>query len=237
LELELVIGLEEKDLKKIGLRMRKKNLFITFEGIDGSGKDTQMHNLIKHIRGNKEIFGDKYTNITVTREPTKYSKWGREISEKLKEDKFLSVKETTNLYIKDRIEHTKLIKEQLKTSFVLCSRYDLSTLSYQMTQGEIFDNLYNFHKYNEINGCLIPDITIVFLVNPEEGFRRAKKRGEKKEFFEKLEFQKLISKNLDFCINEIKKRQKKRKVIIINANNSIENIELELVEKLKKYNF
>ena len=81
-----------------------------------------------------------------------------------------------------------MIKDILKHSHVLISRYDLSTLSYQMTQGMSFDELYNMHKYGKEEGCIIPDITLIFDLPVKIAFERMAKRNSETEFFEKVEF-------------------------------------------------
>ncbi len=213
-----------------------KNLFIAFEGLDGCGKDTQLHKLVEIIKeDNNNFFGNKYSNIWVTREPTKITKSGNEISNAIRE-RDVSGDEATQLFVKDRIEHTKIIKDILKHSFVLTSRYDLSTLSYQMTQGIDFDYIYDLHKYGKIDGAIIPDITLVFDLPVDVAFTRMKKRESKEECFEKVEFQNKIKSNLNFCINELKKRDG-RKIIIINANQSIENVTKEIIKNLQFLNY
>ena len=55
----------------------KKNLFVVFEGLDGSGKDTQLFLFAKGIKEGDFIFANKYSNIWITREPTKLNKHGK----------------------------------------------------------------------------------------------------------------------------------------------------------------
>ena len=125
-------------------------LFIAFEGLYGSGKDTQLHKIINYLKNN-----DKYCNIWVTREPTKITESGNNISELLKG--VVTKEDTIKYFIKDRKEHSNIIKDMLKHSHVLTSRYDFSTYAYQMAQGSTFDELYNAHNYNI--DIIIPDIT------------------------------------------------------------------------------
>jgi dTMP kinase len=209
------------------------NLFITFEGIDGSGKDTQLINLLKFLKEE-----DKFLNFWITKEPTNISKEGKEISKLLVEKKQIVKKEiTTKLYINDRIKHSKIIKKQLKQNYVLCSRYDLSTLIYQQVQGMTFEELYKKHNYNKlINGCLIPDITFVFIVKPEISLKRIDKRAGKKEFFEKESFQKKLFEIQNKTIEKLEKKDN-RLIIKIDANKSIEEVEKEMISKFKKLNF
>ena len=124
-----------------------------------------------------------------------------------------------------------MIKQMLTHSHVIVSRFDLSTLSYQMTQGMEFDNLYRLHEYEEIEGVLMPDITIVFDVPVEIAIKRVSSRNSQLEYFEKKEFQEKIRDNLMYCVEELRKRDG-RSIIIVNANQPIEDVTREMLEKI-----
>lgn len=211
----------------------EKTYFIAFEGIDGSGKDTQLHKLVEAIKyDNGKPFGDKYSNIWITREPTRITKSGIKIAEEIRK-RDVSGEEATELFVKDRKEHTQIIKEHLKYSHVLTSRYDLSTLSYQMTQGMDFDYMYNLHAYGKDDGCIIPDITIVFDLDADIAFSRTQGRNSAEECFEKIEFQREIRKNLMFAIDELRKRDS-RTIIIVDASKPIKEVTKEMLKKISK---
>ena len=208
----------------------EKTYFITFEGIDGSGKDTQLFELVKAIKNDDHYpFGNKYSNIWVTRNPTRITKHGIEISDLIRQEN-VDGKTAARLYIQDRIEHSQIIKEILKHSHVLSSRYDVSTLTYQYAQGENFDELYNLHKFEDENGCIIPDLTIIFQISVEVSFKRLSSRGEVTECFEKLDFQKKLVGAQEYCIKRLK--EKGRKIILVNANQPIEKVKEEMIEKI-----
>lgn len=193
------------------------NYFITFEGIDGAGKDTQLTYLMDGIRDdNTDIFGNKYSNIWITREPTKITESGREISELLKGDS-LSKELATQLFVGDRIEHSGIIRSILPHSHILCSRYDLSTLTYQMSQGMEFEELYRLHDYTGRHGALIPDLTIVIDVTVDTALKRIGKRKSDKEYFEKKD---LLQKTLDNTLYCVKRLQEldNRKILVIDGN-------------------
>lgn len=211
----------------------QKNYFISFEGIDGSGKDTQLHKLSEILRDDNEILGNKYCNIWITREPTKITKSGKLINELLKTNN-LPKETAVKYFIEDRKEHSKIIKEIKKHSHVLVSRYDISTLLYQMTQGMDFETLWKEHKFEEENGCTTPDLSIIFDIDTKTAVERINKRNNEKEFFETLEFQKKLRENLFICIEKIKKINPERKIIIINANQSIEEVTNEMKIKVNK---
>ena len=212
--------------------MDNKKYFITFEGIDGSGKDSQIHKLGELIKEDENgFYGDKYSNIWITREPTKITPSGKEISRLLRTSK-ISKEDASRLFVQDRVEHTNLIRDFLNHSDVLCSRYDLSTLTYQYSQGMDFDELYSMHGYGKPDGALIPDITILFDLTAEEAAKRTAKRDSEKEFFEELEFQQKVRDNTYWCINRLRQYDGRR-IIVINADQSIEDVTKEMYQKLK----
>lgn len=215
--------------------MNEKTLFIAFEGLDGSGKDTQLNLLLDEIKSSKNnLFGDKYSNIWVTRQPTKITPSGVTISNLIKE-RDVSKEEATKWFVKDRIEHSQIIREQMKHSFVLTSRCDFSTLVYQNAQGMNLDELYDMHKYGE-NGTQIPDITLVFRIPAEEGLKRIQggRQEVPKECFEQLDFLQKCAEKENEVIPYLKEKDS-RVIIEINAEQSIEEVRQEMVQKLEDW--
>lgn len=208
----------------------EKTYFISFEGIDGCGKDTQLHKLVEAIKEDDgHPFGNKYSHVWVTREPTQITKAGIKISNLIRE-RDVSKEEATKYYVEDRLEHTVLIKDMLKHSHVLTSRYDLSTLAYQMTQGMDFEELYEMHKFGEDDGCVEPDLTLVFDLSVDTAFERMGNRDSAQECFEKKDFQEKLKGNLSYAIDELRKRG--RKILVIDASKSIDEVTAEMIEKI-----
>jgi len=211
-----------------------KNYFIAIEGIDGSGKDTQLTNLMDEIRSdNNELFGNKYSNIWITREPTKITESGKNISQLLKGEE-MSKEEATKLFISDRIEHSEIIRKILNHSHVLSSRYDLSTLTYQMSQGMKFNDLYKLHNYTSKNGALIPDLTIVFDLPVDIALERIGGRDSDRECFEKKDFLQKTRENTFYCIEKLKKLDN-RKILIVDGNQNQIKVKTEMINGIKKY--
>jgi thymidylate kinase len=88
------------------------------------------------------------------------------------------------------------------------------------------------HNYGD-QGSLIPDLTIIFDIPAEVAFEWAGKRKSEEECFEEIEFQKKLVENQNFIIEELRKRDK-RKIIVINSNQPIEDVTKEMVVKIKK---
>ena len=116
--------------------MDERTYFITFEGIDGVGKDTQIYKLVEAVKeDNGHPFGNKYSNIWITREPTKITSPGKEISRLIREGD-VSSEVATRLYVADRCEHTKIIKEILAHSHVF-SFYLFQAMNIQSSQYQL----------------------------------------------------------------------------------------------------
>jgi dTMP kinase len=143
-------------------------MFITFEGIEGSGKTTQ----ISHVA---EFLKRKGKECIVTREPGG-TVTGRKIRAILldPESKGMDPSAELLLYIADRAEHlSKVVKPALSEGkTVLCDRYFDATVAYQgYARGLDIDFLKRMHKY--VLNDLKPDITFLLDLSPEAGLSRA----------------------------------------------------------------
>lgn len=152
----------------------KKGLFVTFEGIDGSGKSTQVEIIAEVLRSfNVEVI--------TTREPG-----GTVLAEKVRElvldkDTPLTVNTQTLLYLAARSEHVaKVIQPALKDGkVVLCDRFSDSTMVYQgLAADKGFMELEQLKELNNFaTGYLTPDLTFILDAEPEELLARREARG------------------------------------------------------------
>lgn len=160
--------------------------FVTFEGIDGSGKST----ISKLVFEKLQLAG--YECIW-TFEPTD-SVIGQFVQDCIKKqsDPFI----TSFTFIADRIDHCKHIQQWLdQGKIVLCDRYAESTFSYQAAQleGEIKDPL-KWLQDLSYGRILTPDRTFLFVINPIRSLERIKNRT-KLIPFEKLVFLEKVHRN------------------------------------------
>jgi len=141
--------------------------FITFEGIDGSGKTTQ----IKMLENELKRVGKKYR---IFREPG-----GTQLSEKIR--KILLDRENIDLSpIAESLlfaaARTQLVEEEIKPSiakgeFVICDRFIDSTIAYQ-GYGRRLD-VKNLEELNRIaTASIIPDITFILDMDPGKAMGR-----------------------------------------------------------------
>lgn len=164
--------------------MAKKGLFITFEGIDGCGKTTQLENV-------KKLLEENGIECVTTREPGAL-KLGSQIREILLHyDGKVADNCEMFLFLADRSQHVEtFIKPMLEEGkVVLCDRHTDSTIAYQgYGRGGDVERLTELNKI-ATNG-LTPDLTLLFDVSVETGHQRAGKNLDRlelagKEFFER----------------------------------------------------
>lgn len=163
-----------------------KGLFITFEGLDGCGKTTQIELL-------KRKLVSKGYNVVLTREPG-----GTKISERIR-DIILDVDSDGMSYVCEMMLYAaaraQLVKEVIKPSLeenaiVLCDRFIDSSYVYQgIARGIGVDVV---RKINDIAlSGVYPDATIFFDISPEESKKRRLGDDDRIER-EKLEFHKKV---------------------------------------------
>lgn len=165
---------------------KKMKNFVTFEGIDGSGKSTVSK--LVYAKMKKE----KYDTI-LTFEPT--NSWIGKMVQKCietKSDPFI----TAYTFIADRFEHCKQIQKWLDLGkIVLCDRYVESTYAYQASQmHDSIDNPIKWLKELSKDRFIVPDRTFLFVIDPKKSLARIQDR-ENLIPFEKIDFLENVHKN------------------------------------------
>jgi len=151
--------------------MIKKGLFIVVEGIDGSGKTTQIKNLYEYLTS-------KGIPTTVTREPG-----GTVIGEKIRDivldkaHKNMDAITEMLLIAASRAQHVvEFISAKQKAGVtVICDRYVLSSYVYQgVARGIELETVKKVNEY-AMSG-VIPDITFFINIDNEESVKRRSER-------------------------------------------------------------
>ena len=159
-------------------------MFITLEGLDGSGK-SEMVKLLHNYLFSK----DKKYRIMTTREPTN-GIYGNEIRNILKTetDPSINAEKLLDLFIRDREEHLKNTiipflsgASNSEVNIVISDRYYYSSIAFQANQGLDIKRI-----IGKNGGFLKPDIAFIMDIKPEIALERIKNR--KREKFEQLEF-------------------------------------------------
>ncbi len=204
--------------------MRDKGYFISFEGIDGSGKSTQIQRLADFLRSLS-------FDIVVTREPGG-SVGGEEIRKLLLQgdvDRWSAETEIL-LFTAARRDHLeRIILPAMKNGqIVICDRFTDSTRMYQGMRGPKLKKLVDMLDKEVIDHD--PDLTILIDIDPEIGLRRAKSRETVEERFEDfgLELQKKMRKGF---LNLSK--QFINRISVIDGHQSEDNVSKEICSLVK----
>jgi dTMP kinase len=166
-------------------------MFITLEGIEGSGKTTALTRLVAHLEEDGHV-------CRVTREPGG-TPFGRRLRSILldPESGAIDPKAELLLYCADRLQHVRsVIQPALEAgATVVCDRYLDATLAYQGgARGLGMDLIRTLHGL--VLPPLMPDLTFLFDLDPRIGLQRAwaalrggeRRRGESRFEAEALAF-------------------------------------------------
>ncbi|NCO11445.1 dTMP kinase [Candidatus Pacearchaeota archaeon CG_4_9_14_0_2_um_filter_39_13] len=197
--------------KKLGALKPNKGLFIAFEGIDGSGKSTQIRELVQHIF-NKS----KYHHVVLTRNPYKDISIREILHQDI--DPHSQAEKLADLFISDRKQMAEdvVLPNLQKGCFVITDRYKLSTIAYQSTQGLDMQAL-----IDKQDALPKPNLTFIIDVSAEEAMNRMKKedinvRGKEHKFEASLDFIRTLRENY----HKIPSLLKDEKIFIINGERS-----------------
>jgi len=201
-------------------------LFITFEGIDGSGKSTQSQLLY-------DTLNDLGISVIQTREPG--GSIGAEIIRSLlvsgDTDRWSAETEIL-LFTAARRDHLeKTIQPALtKNQIVICDRFVDSTRVYQgVARADLRQTV------DELHSIIIkkePDITFIIDTDPEKSLTRGLARNSGEDRFEEfgLEFQKKLRNGF----SELSKTEKSR-CHLINGMRSKEEVSNDILNIVKDY--
>ena len=194
-------------------------MFVTFEGIDGSGKSSVIKEVAK--AATQQGF-----DVVVTKEPGG-TLFGERICKVLAESDKLSADTEALLFLADRAEHINAIitPALLSNKFILCDRYVDSTKAYQ-----------EWYKDSGIIFTPVPDITILLDVPVDVAEKRISERDQRKVGIE--ERARLIRVRDNYLqIAE----QNPGRIRIVDANSKLSEVvadcicELHLVSLPKQY--
>ena len=205
-----------------------KGKFIVFEGIDGSGKTTQINQLYKWLIGTDLI--PENNKLVITREPggTKLGKSIRSLLLDTSREKSPGSITELLLYAADRSQHVnEIIRPTLdKGDWVISDRFCGSTLAYQGYGRKLDINLIKDLEAIATQG-IAPDITFLLDIPIEESIRRRMNRKDDRKEKEGREF--LSNVSLGFQSLSEDSNWKK-----ISAINSKEKIISEIKSEIKK---
>ena len=190
-------------------------MYIIFEGIDTTGKSTQV-----------ELFENRHKNVITTKEPggTKVGQKFRQIL--LESDDKLSTNAELLLFLADRAEHyDKVVKPALKENYVISDRGLVSGISYALANHPELNRDFLLHVNKFALGGNLPDKVVLFKTNYE--LITSRLGNKEKDTIEKrgidylLKVQDLMKETLDALHVEF---------IEVNSENTIEEIYKQIEE-------
>ena len=189
-----------------------KGLFITFEGIDGCGKSTQLNLLAEYLKSQGK-------DVLVTREPG-----AKGLGEKIREillnyEGDVSSNCEAFLFLADRAQHIDIIvKPAIENgTIVLCDRHTDSTIAYQgFGRGVDLERLKTLN--NLATSGFKPDLTFVLDIDVETSLSRVGKTRDRMESAGVEFFEKVRSGYLEIA------KQEPERVKLISSKDTIENI-------------
>jgi dTMP kinase len=199
--------------------------FIVFEGIDGSGTSTQAELL-------KNYLLDQNISAVMTTEPSN-GPIGNMIREGFKkriifvEDEKLFDEQMAYLFAADRHDHLYnkidgVLALNRKSITTICTRYFFSSLVYHVSNDEEYQFV---KKLNE--KFPLPDLTI-YIDNPIEiSLQRISLRAHRDTYENKEKLLK-VKKNYEKVFSEYNQN-----LLIVDGNDSIENIHKKIADRVK----
>lgn len=198
--------------------------FVAFEGIDGSGKSTQIARLANRLRSNK-------FTVYETFEPTD-SPIGSLIHQIMTGRIKAGHKTIAALFVADRIDHllnevNGIIYKIEEGIVVLNDRYYFSSYAYH---GPHVDMDWVI-KANSISADVLrPDLNVFIDINPKTGIERLNNERTHLELYENIES---MEKVREFYFKAFHKMNNEENVIIIDGNGTPDNIEIKIWDKVK----
>ncbi len=197
---------------------------MVFEGIDGSGKTTQIQQT--HLRLEKENY-----SVSSTFEPTE-GPIGRLIRQMLAGRVETDQRTIASLFAADRTDHLVNREKGVKAMVdqgrvVLCDRYYFSSYAYHAP----YVGMDWVIQANALNaGILRPDATLFIDVDPDVCFERIRANRDSFDLYEKIDILKQVRDHYFLAFEKLKGQEK---VILIDGNDTPAKVGQKIWEQIQ----
>ncbi len=201
--------------------------FITLEGLEGTGKSTQIARLEKYL-------ARRGITVTVTREPG-----GTPLAEKLREIVLSPgnvgispAAELLIMFAARAVHLDNLIRPALEQGrWVLCDRFTDASFAYQGAGRGVPDEfIRSLQKL--VQGTLLPDLTLLLDLPVEVGLHRAAERRGREapdrfELENRAFFERVRGRLIELA------REHPERIKVVNADRAVEDVTADLVKHLE----
>ena len=199
--------------------MNKRGKFIVFEGIDGSGKSTQLALLAEKMR-------QCGMPVATSCEPSD-GEIGKLLRRVLKGEIKTNDEAIAALFLADRMDHIRREEDGLLAlleagNTVLCDRYYFSSYAYHSVS---MDMDWVIAANRIAADRLRPDLTIFLDSSVEESYARITASREDIEIFETKE---RLAVTRQKYLEAIDKQKTKEKIVVLDASRSVDAIAEEI---------
>ena len=212
----------------VDLLKMAKGLFITLEGSEGAGKSTQIEVICSYLK-------NKGRKVICVREPG-----GTPIAEDIRallktprnDDSMCDTTELLLMYAARAQLVNCFIKPKLSEGVdIICDRHDLSTIAYQGGgRGMNMDHINAVR--NIVLGDFRPDLTFLLDIDPEEGMKRARRRGDLDRFEQsKMDFFIRVRNTYIRCAQEDPEH-----IVLIDGAQPLDVVSANVISCLDKFN-
>jgi dTMP kinase len=192
--------------------------FVTFEGIDGSGKTTVSRLVAETLRARGH-------SVFLTSEPT--TSWlGEMVRRGIQEE--VNVLSESFLFLADRAAHLPVMRSHIeKGELVICDRYADSTYAYQGARlAGVVPNPIRFLQDASRGWVIPPDLTILLRVPPRLAIERIKDRPSRIRF-EDLRLLRQVATNYD-------RLAKARRFVVLDGARPVEGVSENAVSAIER---
>ena len=201
--------------------------FIVVEGIEASGKTTQVENLEKELARKK-------IKVWSTKNPTSHP-IGKFIRRVLSGKVKIPPQSIQYLFNADRVVQQEEILSKLKSGYVVISdRYFWSSVAYGTADIKTdYENLINlsltsFSLLSMYHEFIVPDVTFLLDVSIEEADKRLSQSHKHKEIYDNREMNIKVKKGYDWLVKKFP-----RQFTVIDGNHHIDKVTKEIISKIK----
>lgn len=194
-------------------------MYIAIEGIDTSGKSTQISKLAKH-----------FEDAIITKEPGA-TDIGKEIREMVLSARAKSKKAEFLLFLADRAEHYAQVVKTNEDKIVISDRGFLSGIGYALANGDFeFEYLVELNKFalEEV----FPDLIVLFITNMETLKERTSKKTLDGIELRGLEYLMSVQNHMEQSLEKLDVDY-----LLVDANKSIEELHNEIYQKVILLNY